>query len=590
MKRLSLGMAAILFAASLFAGNKTDETRNQGLAAALRVETQGSAASFDRRGALASLRESSSAPQAWWQSGFVRVGDKWRPYDAAPEVDSELRKTYMVKRAAARPNAAEQLQLAAWCRTNGLREEERAHLVRALSTGQVHEPAKILHRLGYRQIGPWWFTDDELRAYAEETRAVLKEWKRLEPKLDRIAALLEGTAKQRRQGLEDLQALASPATIPVLERTLAQKSEPAASGVVEVLSGVESYRASQALARLAITSDWPSIRAAATEKLKQRPLEDFVPAALEMMSLPIETDDARQSSVTSLRRADIFHPRWRFVFAREGHTTIQASLLTVSDASGALINPPLFPANQQFLAAEFVARAAADAVHQRAEIADVLNDLAAVINQRAATLLSEVTEAPVRDDPAAWWHWWDHDIVDSELGKDVVIVSEEAFQVAPPVAPPIYQGHPGCLAAGTPVCTADGLVAIDKIQVGDRVLSKNVETGELAYKPVLHTTRREGAALSRIAVGGDEFEASPGHNFWISGRGWTRSNQLETGMPAHTVTGAVALKIEDAGRTADVFNLVVADFHTYFVGKSLILGHDVLQPAPTDAVVPGLTP
>jgi hypothetical protein len=34
---------------------------------------------------------------------------------------------------------------------------------------------------------------------------------------------------------------------------------------------------------------------------------------------------------------------------------------------------------------------------------------------------------------------------------------------------------------------------------------------------------------------------------------------------------------------------VDADFHTYLVGRSMILGHDVLSPSPTDALVPGLT-
>ena len=47
-----------------------------------------------------------------------------------------------------------------------------------------------------------------------------------------------------------------------------------------------------------------------------------------------------------------------------------------------------------------------------------------------------------------------------------------------------------CLAAGTPVRTDRGLTAIEEVRVGDRVLSQDVETGELAYKPVLQTTVR----------------------------------------------------------------------------------------------------
>ena len=41
-----------------------------------------------------------------------------------------------------------------------------------------------------------------------------------------------------------------------------------------------------------------------------------------------------------------------------------------------------------------------------------------------------------------------------------------------------------CLLAGTMIQTAMGLKAVDKMLVGDMVLSKNPETGELAYKSV----------------------------------------------------------------------------------------------------------
>ena len=37
-----------------------------------------------------------------------------------------------------------------------------------------------------------------------------------------------------------------------------------------------------------------------------------------------------------------------------------------------------------------------------------------------------------------------------------------------------------------------------------------------------------------------------------------------------------------------VHNLIVADFHTYFVGEKGILVHDITYRNPTRAVVPGL--
>ncbi len=41
-------------------------------------------------------------------------------------------------------------------------------------------------------------------------------------------------------------------------------------------------------------------------------------------------------------------------------------------------------------------------------------------------------------------------------------------------------------------------------------------------------------------------------------------------------------------RREKICNLVVGDFHTCFVGQSMVLSHDVMTPALTDVKVPGL--
>ena len=58
-----------------------------------------------------------------------------------------------------------------------------------------------------------------------------------------------------------------------------------------------------------------------------------------------------------------------------------------------------------------------------------------------------------------------------------------------------------CFAAGTNVWTLAGPQAIEKIQVGNRVLAQDVETGELTYKPVLAvTTRAPGPRIASARV------------------------------------------------------------------------------------------
>ena len=49
--------------------------------------------------------------------------------------------------------------------------------------------------------------------------------------------------------------------------------------------------------------------------------------------------------------------------------------------------------------------------------------------------------------------------------------------------------------------TQTGLVPIEQVKIGDRVLSQDPETGELAYKVVLDTTERPASPMLRITVG-----------------------------------------------------------------------------------------
>jgi hypothetical protein len=130
---------------------------------------------------------------------------------------------------------------------------------------------------------------------------------------------------------------------------------------------------------------------------------------------------------------------------------------------------------------------------------------------------------------------------------------------------------------------------VERIQTGDRVLSKNIETGELDYKVVLHTTVREAFPTTKFVVGEETIQATAGHHFWVSGKGWTKTRELAADQPIHTAIGAVRVVTTEASEPAPTYNLVVADFHTYFVGKSGILSHDVLPPKPTNKLVPGLS-
>jgi hypothetical protein len=149
-----------------------------------------------------------------------------------------------------------------------------------------------------------------------------------------------------------------------------------------------------------------------------------------------------------------------------------------------------------------------------------------------------------------------------------------------------------CFAPGTKVWTLVGQQAIEKIKVGDRVLAQDVESGELAYKPVLAVTTRPPARWMKIGLGTEAITATPSHPFWASGKGWRMTKQLKAGSLVHTLSGSVPLesveKLEsDSSDAVVAFNLIVADFSTYFVGDGGLLVHDNTPRRPTAAVLPG---
>jgi intein/homing endonuclease len=151
-----------------------------------------------------------------------------------------------------------------------------------------------------------------------------------------------------------------------------------------------------------------------------------------------------------------------------------------------------------------------------------------------------------------------------------------------------------CFAPGTKVWTQTGRTAIEKIKVGDRVLAQDVDTGELAYKPVLGVSIRPPQERLKIGVGADSFVATPGHPFWVDGKGWQLAKQLEVGQILHGVAGGTPVESIEALETDPTsdgysYNLYVADFESYFVGEHGILVHDNDPRQPTASIVPGLT-
>lgn len=566
----------------------------------LRAEVAGE---VDRRAQLAAtLEQHPDSMAARWQAGFVRDGKVWRSFDQAPQqTNSEASLNYLARRQEAPQTFAGQLNLANWCRSKGLSDQEHAHLFACGSLAGNQDITEIGVRYGCGKIAGVWLSPEELRAWQrvnQQTEASLNRW---EAKLNAIGQGLAGTSNQRDAALTKLKQLNDPSAVAAIELTLAGQSEETALLAVETFRRFDGPQSSLALATQALFSNWPRVRTAASAALKGRSFDDFVPAMISLLSTPVRTELrylgwSESSGYFSGSGVLLVS----YVLARETASQFQVATfqttnyLVNSYVDGMIVEGSLYRASRGNNAADLgMVRGQVDQVRRtrdQAEFQDRAivdqNEISDAINRRIGEVLAGLTGRESTADARVWWQWWNQQSDLQEYGdKQVVIVSESEVLGNPMSGFRIYS----CFAAGTPISTDQGLVAVEKITVGDRVLSQDVATGVLAFKPVLQTTIRPPKELVTLAIGDETVVCTGGHRFWNSGSGWVKARDIEPHTMLHTVTGNAPVWTAKKGRTAETYNLVVADFHTYFVGKSAILCQDLLPPAPTDCVVPGMS-
>jgi len=139
-----------------------------------------------------------------------------------------------------------------------------------------------------------------------------------------------------------------------------------------------------------------------------------------------------------------------------------------------------------------------------------------------------------------------------------------------------------CFVAGTAVLTATGIVAIETIEAGDYVWASDPETGEVALKRVVQTFVNQTDELVHVEVDGEEIICTNEHPFYSPMKGWMAACDLRAGDILVTVSGeyVVVEKVqhEILESPVTVYNFEVEDFHTYYVGDTNVLVHNMCKP------------
>lgn len=572
------------------------------------------------------------------QKSAVKIDDTWLTADQCVErLDkSSLIAEYEQLRGTNELNLDQHLRLAQWCLQKQLMLQAYGHLNRVIQLDPDNEPA--LRALGYQQVGNEWISPAQLqdaRSMAEHTQASLTKFgKQLQ---DIKRALASPRPAVRDGAVATLKAIDDPFAVPAVESILSSPNANIASLVIDWMAAVDSLESSQALTRYALFHPDANAQQQAREKLKTRPLHDFVPELIELTVSPVA------AMLVPVFAADGTLSGYRQAFSQEGaernnllvvDTTIRRfSIGTIvneaRDNDNAVVRTVDMDVNAANRRIERTVHelATQDAIKRQAAIQQA-NAAIQARNVRIAELLSFVSGEEIPSTPQAIWQWWDnYNESNTQLNKGTNLRRSALTHIAPRYEAYSYTRRPEfsnrsnmpfgdmstsgtlfgnragsgsrmggfsgpiqpeCFVAGTPVMTHKGLTSVDRVRTGDLVLSRDLSSGSLAWKPVIVATQRPPEATKEIQTSSQSLRCTGGHLFWVSGKGWVKASELKPADVLHCAgEPTVVMDVKDMP-PAPTFNLSVSDNANYFVGSELVLTHDVTKREPTRMRVPGL--
>ena len=543
---------------------------------------------------------------ARWQLGQLKIEDEWLAVEEAQRraAADPRQAEYRQRRKAVGEDPQGQLELARWSRRNGLNEEARFHWASVLAIAPNHEEA--LRALGMRWHDGQLLTYSQIRTAKERKRELRRDAERWKARIANWERAVAGMGKLSAQNaLEEIGALSDSDAIPTIEgltlraATNARKSEQRrqiALAVVKALGKMNHQDATESLIRHALGSPQSDVRANAVEQLRYRPLHDYVPILLGNLTPEIDS----WFNITTASDGSVHYQHSLYLEGTEAKLSRNvkraARQLDLGMPTITLRRDGTYEETRESDASVAARKAAVAAVSQRQFVTEAFwteqriaqqNEATSAANERIIQVLAATTGQNLGNDPNAWADWWrDHNEYYSDgepPAYDQNYVDNRYFFYRFPEV-----RRTSCFAKGTLVWTKTGQRPIEELEMGDLVLSQNVDTGELTYQPVIGRTVRPPSPIVKLSLGGEELRTTLGHPLWVAGVGWRMAKELDEGAILHGVTGSPRVELVAHDGEEEAYNLVVAEFNTYFVGESGVLVHDNTPRRPTRATVLGL--
>lgn len=593
---------------------------------ALQAEMDGDLLSRERLLTEATFCDPHFAGNYWYQGKLLGPQDNWMTVDQAIEQaqSNAALSEYETFRSDQANDVQGHWKVAIWCAQRGLGHQCRAHLMHILILNPDH--AATRKALGHIQVGHEWLTPEDQSRMANKAERAKASFVKYWP---RIIKSLKTVNNELDSNLEKLFEVDDPLAIPALETAAEKFGKQIALPAMDWLGRIDHQDAALALARFAIYCPDHDVRQRAIENLKSKSLYDFVPELLSAMSSPIVfmTVPAydHNGTVVGLRQAfarESMHENrlWNFD-SYFGYTETGQRL-----PAGATWNRTIsrekvgYDPNKPFgRRTEYRSTRTLSRLHDLAELDNALNIAVAQSallatskmreihalaenqaiqdgNLKIASLIESITDAEFESIPSDVWNWWDaYNETDYQRTKYPRRRYNRANFVARlyhdyvnvPYGTSETTTYGSCFVAGTPVMTLRGLKAIESIRPGDQVLSRDINTGELCFKPVIAATTRFPAPTVTLKIDEELICATTSHLLWVSGKGWTKAGEIEVGDLLHSTAVPAVVMNKRPSDVLPTHNLIVADHHTYFVGSSRVLSHDVLPRGSVRELIPG---